>query len=348
MACVAACVAPAVCTIGSRFVPSASNNYRLGRRAFPRSTMCVPKASTDVASSATVVWPDGAGTAEMGTTKATAFVVNLGTRGQIATGLPFLDHMIDQLTSHAQLGVSVLVTRNGVRSEPCNDQSGTAEEDTLVARAAGRALGEALKQTLAPGVAACRCAGGENKTRNAAEFAAPLDEAYSTCVLDVLGVGNLSFALAPYGPGTGRECIGTYRTLLTEPFFEALTEALGFSITLKKQRGDNAHHIVEATFKAFARCVRGLMDGMDGIGATDKTSDTDSVSHAPAGTASVLSQIRRYAVLPLTRLGDCCPHGAIHKTLTPFRVTISAPRRAVRSRDEGNQHRRLGGFGRDY
>ena len=60
-----------------------------------------------------VSWPDGAGRAEDGSIIAEATVVNLGARGEIATGLPFLDHMIDQLTSHCQLGVSVVVTKDG-------------------------------------------------------------------------------------------------------------------------------------------------------------------------------------------------------------------------------------------
>lgn len=76
--------------------------------------------------------------------------------------------------------------------------------------------------------------------------------------------GLRSFSLAPYGSsngGAGRARIGTYQTALTEPFFAELARASGFGLALRKHRGDNAHHIVESTFKAFARCLRRALDG---------------------------------------------------------------------------------------
>jgi imidazoleglycerol-phosphate dehydratase len=184
MACSAAALATPVFTTASRPLPKSTRGVPgvggpAARRRPARSL--APRASADAASAATALsWPEGAGAAEIGTTKATASVVNLGARGEIATGLPFLDHMIDQLTSHAQLGVSVVVSRDGVASVPCVDASGTDEQDEAVARAAGAALGQALAQTLAPGVAAVAAGAA-----GSAEFAAPLDEAYSTCVLAV-------------------------------------------------------------------------------------------------------------------------------------------------------------------
>ena len=222
MACSAAALATPVFTTASRHVSRPVSKSSRGvpdvggpaARRHPARSLA-PRASADAASAATAIsWPEGAGAAEIGATKATASVANLGARGEIATGLPFLDHMIDQLTSHAQLGVSVVVSRDGVASVPCIDASGTDEQDEAVARAAGAALGQALAQTLAPGVAAV-AAGAAGR----AEFAAPLDEAYSTCVLDVArggAPGSLRFELAPYGPGgsSGRARIGTYKTAL--------------------------------------------------------------------------------------------------------------------------------------
>jgi len=271
MACSAAALATPVFTTASRPVSRPVSKSSRGvpdvggpaARRHPARSLA-PRASADAASAATAIsWPEGAGAAEIGATKATASVANLGARGEIATGLPFLDHMIDQLTSHAQLGVSVVVSRDGVASVPCIDASGTDEQDEAVARAAGAALGQALAQTLAPGVAAV-AAGAAGR----AEFAAPLDEAYSTCVLDVArggAPGSLRFELAPYGPdgSSGRARIGTYKTALTEPFWSALAESANLDVTLLKRRGDNAHHIVEATFKAFARCTRALMDQIE-------------------------------------------------------------------------------------
>ena len=267
MACSAAALATPVFTTASRPLPKSTRGVPgvggpAARRRPARSL--APRASADAASAATAIsWPEGAGAAEIGATKATASVANLGARGEIATGLPFLDHMIDQLTSHAQLGVSVVVSRDGVASVPCVDTSGSDEQDEAVARAAGAALGQALAQTLAPGVAAV-AAGVAGR----AEFSAPLDEAYSTCELAYAregAPGSLRFELAPYGPAgsRGRARIGTYKTALTEPFWSALAESANLDVTLLKRRGDNAHHIVEATFKAFARCTRALMDQIE-------------------------------------------------------------------------------------
>lgn len=270
MACSAAVTAPQ--NSSKCFVPKASCGK--SRRA-TRSSRFVPRSAASPASQATVHWPDGAGTAEAGDVTATASVANLGARGTIATGLPFLDHMIDQLTSHAQLGVSVVVTRGGNASEPCVDESGTLEEDTVVARLAGAALGQALKHVIAPGVHLVASEKTE-KSSASATFAAPLDEAYATCVLDVSTKNSaLYFELAPYGPGTGREFIGTYKTALTQPFWEALQDNLAIGVSLKKQRGDNAHHIVEATFKAFARCLRTLMDQIESVDSEPTMTSTD-------------------------------------------------------------------------
>jgi imidazoleglycerol-phosphate dehydratase len=280
MACSAAALATPVLTTASRPLPKSTRGVPAARRRPARSL--APRASADAASAATALsWPEGAGAAEIGTTKATASVVNLGARGEIATGLPFLDHMIDQLTSHAQLGVSVVVSRDGVASVPCVDASGTDEQDEAVARAAGAALGQALAQTLAPGVAAVAAGAA-----GSAEFAAPLDEAYSTCVLAVpasgVSSGSLRFELAPYGPegSNGRARIGTYKTALTEPFWSALATHANLDVTLLKRRGDNAHHIVEATFKAFARCTRALMDQIEADVKSTSATDRD-VTDAP-------------------------------------------------------------------
>ena len=138
---------------------------------------------------------------------------------------------------------------------------------------------------LAPGIDAV-ADGAVPSNAATAEFASPLDEAYSTCVisLTVPGQGALAFDLAPYGPGAGRERIGKYRTSLTEPFWRAVVEASGLSVSLTKRRGDNAHHIVEATFKSFARCLRKCMDQVEGIDVTEMNERLDGVTRA-AGKA---------------------------------------------------------------
>lgn len=73
----------------------------------------------------------------------------------------------------------------------------------------------------------------------------------------------------PWAPGAGRTHIGKYQTKLTEPFWRALVDAAGIELNLRKCRGDNAHHIVEATFKSFARCLRATMDQMEAGASTN-------------------------------------------------------------------------------
>ena len=123
--------------------PSRAGAHRRSRGSrAPRAAVAAPAVS----------WPDGTGRAELGGVVAEASVVNLGKRGEIATGLPFLDHMIDQLTSHCQLGVSVVVTKDGVPCVPCVDASG--DDDETVAVTAGFALGRAGGVGRGGGVAA--------------------------------------------------------------------------------------------------------------------------------------------------------------------------------------------------
>jgi imidazoleglycerol-phosphate dehydratase len=207
---------------------------------------------------ATSPWAVGRAERACGDVQGVAVIDANGARGTIATGAPFLDHMIDQLTAHAQLGVHCVLTRRGVTCEEARDAGGVSDEEAF--RCAGAALGAALRETLGDG----RGAGERAKAR----FAAPLDEAYATCGIELYGERGLeTFALAPYGkPGTaGRASIGTYPTALTETFWRALAEEAGVSVRLVKERGDNAHHIVESTFKAFARGVRAAMDAAEGI-----------------------------------------------------------------------------------
>jgi len=183
--------------------------------------------------------------------------------------------MVDQLTAHAQLGVRLEVPG----CAPGEDGPGVADAaaDEAAYRAAGAALGGALGTHLA----ARREAAGAGAGAGRARFCAPLDEAFSECEIDVSGAGLgpggaqapglARFEVAPYGGGCspggrGRERIGSYRTALTEPFFQELCAAAGVRCELAKVRGDNAHHVVEATFKAFARGLRRAMDDLEGAG----------------------------------------------------------------------------------
>ena len=230
-----------------------------------------------------VSWPDGAGRAEDGSIIAEATVVNLGARGEIATGLPFLDHMIDQLTSHCQLGVSVVVTKDGTPCAPCVDASG--DDDEAVAVAAGAALGRALKALLAPGVAAV-AAGDVPSSAASGTFAAPSTRRTPRATSTSSPPTRPLLRPRPLRPRRGRARIGTYQTKLTQPFWEALTREAGVGVRLVKRRGDNAHHIVEASFKSFARCLRSVMDQVEGVDVVAMNERLEGVTRASSKARS--------------------------------------------------------------
>jgi imidazoleglycerol-phosphate dehydratase len=218
--------------------------------------------------------------ASRGDVHASCSLVDLGPRVRITTGLPFLDHMVDQLTAHGQLGITLCVSEespnaNGkrARTEYCGevDYAGGRKEDRPhdadIFHVVGEALGGAIAGLL-------RAATGGSSTAAAAaaapvtrRFLAPLDESLAEVVLRTQAgsdaKGTLDYSQAPFGvyPAEGRAWIGSFRTALVESFWSALLEASGLgSLSLRKLRGANAHHIVESSFKAFARALRAVLD----------------------------------------------------------------------------------------
>ena len=193
-------------------------------------------------------------------------VEDLGARGEIATGICFLDHMIDQLQSHGQLGVALRCrVGDGPWARPNEPLGAAADEAVHIVGACGEALGRALRRV------ALRA-----RTRppdvDIVRFFCPLDEAYAECCLclfpPVRASVGADVALEPYGTHAagprGREFVGTFRTRHTPVFWRAVARGMGASVALARWRGDNAHHVLESAFKAFARCFR---KGLDRLGA---------------------------------------------------------------------------------
>jgi imidazoleglycerol-phosphate dehydratase len=198
----------------------------------------------------------------------------------ISTGIGFLDHMIDQLNSHAQIGVSVTVRKEGEAEATLDafsagqvNRYGSEDQSDLVGTV-GAALGRELKKIV------------PSKNGNVtSRFCCPLDEALVECILtkhassaDGKGAdpeGELiQFSLAPYGKypaNKGRSKIGCLQTCCVETFFANLAQHSGLHISLSKIRGDNGHHVIESAFKAFSRALRNLIDGTD----TNNTSSAD-------------------------------------------------------------------------
>ncbi|XP_057484932.1 imidazoleglycerol-phosphate dehydratase, chloroplastic-like [Actinidia eriantha] len=146
-----------------------------------------------------------------------------------STGIPFLDHMLDQLASHGLFDVHVKAT-----GDIHIDDHHTNEDVAL-------AIGTALLQAL-----------GDRKGINRfGDFSAPLDEALIHVSLDLSGRPHLSYDLC-----IPTERVGTYDTQLVEHFFQSLVNTSGMTLHIRQLAGKNSHHIIEATFKAFARALR--------------------------------------------------------------------------------------------
>jgi imidazoleglycerol-phosphate dehydratase len=142
-----------------------------------------------------------------------------------STGLPFLDHMLDQVARHGRFDLSV-----SAAGDLEIDAHHTVED---VGIAVGRAFREALGD-------------GTGIARYASEHA-PLDEALVLAVADLSGRPYLHYAV-PVTP----QRLGMYDTDLTEEFFRAFATNAGITLHLMLVHGRNAHHIIEAAFKALA------------------------------------------------------------------------------------------------
>lgn len=145
------------------------------------------------------------------------------------SSVPFLDHMLDQLASHGLFDVAVKAS-----GDTWIDDHHTNEDVAL-------ALGTALARAL----------GDRRGIVRFGDFSAPLDEALVHVVLDLSGRPHLSCDLR-----LPTERIGTYETQLVEHFFQSLVNTSGMTLHIRQLAGTNSHHIVEATFKAFARALR--------------------------------------------------------------------------------------------
>jgi imidazoleglycerol-phosphate dehydratase len=151
-----------------------------------------------------------------------------GTAG-VHTGIGFFDHMLEALARHALLDLEV-----HCEGDLQVDGHHTVEDVGIV-------LGEAIGAAL----------GDRTGIRRFADATVPLDEALVRAVIDVSGRPFLSYhvEIARW------QMLGDYDVFLTPEFFRALVLNAGLTVHLDLLRGENPHHIVEATFKAFARAL---------------------------------------------------------------------------------------------
>jgi imidazoleglycerol-phosphate dehydratase len=166
-------------------------------------------------------------------TKETDLRVTLALDGRgearVRTGIGFFDHMLEALARHALLDLTVEA------SGDLHVDGHHTVEDT------GIALGQAIAKAL----------GDRAGIRRYADALVPLDEALVRAVIDVSGRPYLAYNVdIPKW-----QMLGDYDVFLTPEFFRALIQNAGLTVHLDLVRGDNPHHIVEATFKAFARAL---------------------------------------------------------------------------------------------
>ena len=149
----------------------------------------------------------------------------------IDTGVPFFDHMLEQLSKHGGMALTVKA-----KGDLQVDAHHTVED-------VGIGLGEALRQALADKTDLARYG----------HAVVPLDEALVEAVVDLSGRPHLTFhADLP----SGKKFIGAYDVDLTRDFFQALVNHAHACIHVNVRYGRNLHHIVEAIFKATARALR--------------------------------------------------------------------------------------------
>jgi imidazoleglycerol-phosphate dehydratase len=166
-------------------------------------------------------------------TKETSVALTLGLDGSGAgtrtTGVGFLDHMLDLLARHGRLDLDVEVTGD------LETGSHHTVEDT------GIVLGQALDRALGDRVGITRYGAAT----------VPMDEARASCALDISGRPFCRFAgdLPPGGTGG-------FDHELAEEFFRAVANGARLTVHVDIEAGTNAHHMIEAAFKAFARALR--------------------------------------------------------------------------------------------
>ena len=150
-------------------------------------------------------------------------------RGRFATGVPFLEHMLEQVARHGMVDLDVTA-----RGDLAVDAHHTVED-------IGIALGQALAKAL----------GDKQGIRRYGHAYVPLDEALSRVVVDLSGRPGLCFNV-----DFTRSAIGAFDAELVREFFQGLANHAAITLHIDTLRGGNAHHQAETVFKAFGRALR--------------------------------------------------------------------------------------------
>ncbi len=157
--------------------------------------------------------------------------INLDGTGEVKvdTGVPFYDHMLSQLGKHGAFDLNVKT-----KGDISVDEHHTIEDTAL-------ALGTAFKEAM----------GDKSGIRRYGDATLPLDEVLVRAAVDLSGRPYLVHSETEIAP-----MIGTYDTTLTKHIWESFVNSADITLHIKVLEGRNAHHVVEAQFKAVARALR--------------------------------------------------------------------------------------------
>ncbi|MFZ0114618.1 MAG: imidazoleglycerol-phosphate dehydratase HisB [Xanthobacteraceae bacterium] len=150
----------------------------------------------------------------------------------VATGIGFLDHMLDLLARHSRIDIRVKAL-----GDLHIDQHHTTEDT-------GIALGQAVRQAL----------GDMKGIARYSDVHVPMDEALTRVAIDISGRPFLVFRVA-----FGRDKVGAFDTELVREWFQAFAMNAGITLHVETLYGANDHHIAESCFKALARALRGAV-----------------------------------------------------------------------------------------
>jgi imidazoleglycerol-phosphate dehydratase len=147
----------------------------------------------------------------------------------VATGIGFLDHMLDLLARHSRIDIRVTAA-----GDLHIDQHHTTEDT-------GIALGQAVRQAL----------GDMKGITRYSDVHVPMDEALTRVAMDISGRPFLVFRVA-----FGRDKVGAFDTELVREWFQAFAMNAGITLHVETLYGANDHHIAESCFKGLARALR--------------------------------------------------------------------------------------------
>lgn len=160
-------------------------------------------------------------------------------RSSLDTGVPFLEHMLDQIARHGLVDLDI-----AAKGDLHIDAHHTVED-----------IGITLGQAFASAV------GGKQGIRRYGHAYVPLDEALSRVVLDLSGRPGLVFDVA-----FTRGMIGAFDVDLVHEFFQGFVNHAGVTLHVYNLRGDNAHHQAETVFKALGRALRMAVEPDERLG----------------------------------------------------------------------------------